>query len=94
MKNVFAMAIPNLPDPVFHRRAAKRVAKFLKALDGLVAITPHYPQGTLLFFETLNAAKVARNRFEAEGNACSAHIMHAEIGDDMKSVMITDVADE
>ncbi len=96
MKKAFAFAMPNLPMPTpWNRKKLNKVLELLKGLDGLIAITPYYPKGTLLFFETINQAKIARNRIEAAGpNQCGIHIMNAEIADDGQSVNITGKAEE
>ena len=56
----YTVAIPNLP---IHPN--KRVVKFIEdiqKMDGFVGIRPEYPYGTLVVFDTLNHAKVGRNR--------------------------------
>lgn len=83
----YAFVIPNLPAPtLFNRKKMKWIADLLNSLEGMIAITPSYPQGTILFFETLNQAKIARNKVLATGNAAGRNIMHAEIidGKDVK----------
>ncbi len=96
MHRAYGFAMPNLPTPTpFNRRLMKRVKELLDGLEGLIAVTPHYPEGTLLYFETLNQAKVARNKVEAAGpNPCGRHIMLCEISDDMKSVNVIGKAEE
>lgn len=76
-KDVFVLAIPNLPNPITHPKKAKKVAEALRNLEGLVSVTPYYPHGTILSFESYNAAKTARNIFRAEGNKVGNYIMDA-----------------
>ena len=75
----YTIAVPNCPDPVVHPVQAKRFADFLNGLDGLLGVHPHYPEGTILFFDTVEHAKNARMKFMAEGNKCGDYIMNAEI---------------
>ena len=89
----YTFAIPNLPVPtlfnrIFHRRELKAAADMLKELDGLIGITVSYPKGTLLHFETLNQAIIARNRITAMGNSCGVHIMESELDDETGAATI------
>ena len=96
MTQAYGFAMPNLPTPtLFNRKLMKQVKELLDSLEGLIAVTPHWPEGTLLFFETINQAKVARNIIEAKGpNRCGRHIMLCEISDDRQNVSITGIAEE
>lgn len=48
-------------------KASREAVKYIKTLDGLLGVHPSYPNGTLLLFESENAAKIARNRLNAKG---------------------------
>lgn len=58
-KKVYTVAIPNLP--VTLNKKTIEFCKWIATLDGFVGLKPEYPHGTLLFFETENQAKIARN---------------------------------
>lgn len=93
MKKCYTIAIPNLPNPVTHPALAKKTARFLKKCEGLLGVHPHYPEGTILFFDTLENAKAARWKFMSEGNKCGDYIMNAEMRDD-GSVVVNGVAEQ
>lgn len=93
MIKCFVVVTGGLPHPVLHARKAKAVLKFLKELDGLIAIHIFDRYHTFLCFGTLNQAKVARNRIRAEGNPAGNNIMSAEISDDRQTLNVLDRAD-
>ena len=80
---VYTITTGALPDPIFHRKQAKKVAEFFKGLDGLYGISPvPHPKGgtaTLIAFDTLNNAKAARNLLRHEGNSVGKYIMKARV---------------
>lgn len=84
----YTISIPNIPDPIRHPIQAKKVTEFLKTLPGLVGIHPHYPEGTILFFDTVEHARFAWAKFTLEGNECGKYIMRAEFSEDGTSVTI------
>ena len=94
----YTFAIPNLPVPtlfnrIFRRKMLRMTADMLKSLDGLTGITFSPPQGTLLHFETLNQAKIARNQIEALGNNCGVNIMESELDEETGAAYIKKIAD-
>ncbi len=89
----FVFAIGGLPDPIFQRRHAKKVADFLTNLDGFVGIHILDRWLTMICFETYNDAVRARNKIKAEGNSVADHIMNAEISDDKQNLTVLDPAD-
>ena len=93
MTKCFAFAIGGMSDPFMHPIQAKKVKDFLKELDGLLGIHLFDRYHTFLVFDTLNNAKVARNRFRAEGNQTGSNIMNAELSDDKQTLNIIDKAD-
>lgn len=48
-------------------RKSRQAVKEISKLKGLVGVYPHYPHGTLIFFESLNDAKRGRNVLECKG---------------------------
>lgn len=63
-------------------KASREAVKFIRDLDGLVGVHPHYPRGTLLLFDSLNNAKGARNLMEAKGIKCGNNICRGWINGD------------
>lgn len=81
-KKLWTVAIPNFEGPFGSRRQRKveeRLLTFIQKLDGFVAISPQYPRGILLLFETENNAKGARNLLRAEGVTCGTHICECSV---------------
>ena len=60
----------------------------MNSLDGMLGIHLVDRYHTLLAFETLNQAKIARNRIKAEGNPVGDHIMNAEISEDRQMITV------
>ena len=91
-KEVYTVSIPNLPLPTTrkNRKLIDGVIKLIKKQDGFIALSPEFPHGTILFFETLNDAKRARNNLRVELNAVGNYICKAEMEDDMSQVTIID----
>lgn len=75
---VYTVAVGNF-DP-FNRRSRQAV-KFIKGLEGLVGVHPHYPDGTLILFDSENNAKIARNLMTAKGILTGCNICEVEIDD-------------
>lgn len=88
MKECYVFGIGGLPDPLLHPIQAKKVSDFLKKLDGLAGLHLADRYHTLLAFETLNQAKIARNKIKAEGNPVGNHIMTAEISEDRQTITV------
>lgn len=61
----------------FNRKSRKAV-KFISKLEGLYGVQPCYPRGTLLLFESENAAKRA-NKLEFKGIQCGVNICECYI---------------
>lgn len=92
MTECFAFAIGGLPNPILHPKQADAMSKFLKGLDGFIGMHLYDRYHTFLVFDTLNHAKVARNRFTATGNRAGNHIMAATISDDQQTLTIGEPA--
>ena len=79
----YTMIVGALPNPMFHPKQAKKVAKFLKGLDGFYGIYPMWDKDhgytTMLVFDTYNNAKTARRELRREGNGVSTYIMKAKL---------------
>lgn len=75
---VYVFAIGHGTDPLWNPVKAKKeveaMAEILKGCEGLMGVHPIWPN-TLAAFDTLNNAKVARNRMEAAGSPCGKNIM-------------------
>lgn len=89
----YTFAIPNLPVPtlfnrIFRRKLLRMTADMINSLDGLKGITFSPPRGTLLHFGTLNQAKIARNRLEADGIKCGVYIMETELNEETGAARI------
>lgn len=93
MIKCYAITIPNLPDPILMQEEAQKVANFLSTLRGLLGLFPHYPEGTVLFFDSMDNARMARARFTEQGNPCGDYIVNAELTDDKKTVTMRDIAE-
>lgn len=78
-KYVWSVAVGNF-NPF--NKASREAVQFIKGLEGLVAVHPHYPRGTLLLFDSKNNAKGARNLMEAKGIQCGRNICRGCINGD------------
>lgn len=78
----YVFAVGNIPDPFTYAALAQGFVDFLNSLKGLVGVHPHYPQGTLLAFDTLENAEYARNQVIESGNQAAHYIMNAEVSAD------------
>ena len=60
---VYTVAVGNMPMlPKFLMpKAVTDAIEIIKKQEGLIGVTPMYPRGTLLLFDTENNAKGARN---------------------------------
>ena len=90
MTDVYSVATGNVD--VLNKRS-RRAAKYIMKQEGLTAVTPYFPDGTLWFFDSLNNAKIARNRMEAKGIKCGRNIMHAQLDEDTQEIVIIGKAD-
>ena len=70
-RELYAVIVGNLP---FRKKVVKRFANFIKRLDGAVAVTSCYPNGTIVYFDTLNDAKRGKNELK-----CVLHPVGDEI---------------
>lgn len=89
----YAFAVGGMPDPVRHPIEARKVKRFMDGLEGLIGVNLHSRYQTLLIFETLNQAKIARNQLGAAGNHTGRNIMKCEIQHD-DTLYVQEVADE
>lgn len=78
-KQVWTVAVGNF-NPLM--KASRDAIGFISGLEGLVAVHPHYPNGTLLLFDSLNNAKGARNLMEAKGIQTGRNICRGCINGD------------
>lgn len=74
----YTVAVGNI-DPA--NKNSRKAVKYIATLPGLVGVHPHYPDGTLILFDTENAAKVARNLMNAKGIQTGRNICAVEIDD-------------
>lgn len=58
---------------------SREAVKIIKKLEGFLGIKPCYPKGTLLLFESENAAKSGRNTLETKGIQCGRNICECYI---------------
>lgn len=61
----YTVAIANLP--VFPNKEIKQFIDYVSGMKGFVGIHPHYPNGTLLIFDSKSHAREARAMIEAYG---------------------------
>lgn len=75
---VFGIGLGTDPtwNPVKAEKEAIVMAEILEGCEGLLGVHPEWPR-TVAAFDTLNNAKVARNRMEAAGRPCGKNIMNA-----------------
>lgn len=59
-------------------KKSREALNFIKNLEGFVGAQPHYPYGTLWFFDSENNAKIARNLMQAKGILCGKNICKVE----------------
>ena len=60
-------------------RASRKAVKYISTLQGLLGVTPYYPHGTAIIFDTLNNAKIAKNLMEAKGIQTGREIGEVDI---------------
>lgn len=72
----YTVTIGNFSTPLTEEQ--KKVLEITQEFKGLIAFVPHYPDGTLLLFETLNDAKEARNIFRYENVLTGTNIVEIE----------------
>ena len=93
---VYVFAIGHGTDPLWNPVKAKKevvaMAEILKGCEGLLGVHPIWPN-TLAAFDTLNNAKVARNRLEAAGRPCGKNIMNARWYRARGEIEVRDVAE-
>ena len=78
-RELYAVIVGNLP---FRRKVIRRFTNFIKRLDGAVAMTSCYPNGTLVYFDTLNDAKVGKNELKCALHPVDDRIFKFVIGKD------------
>lgn len=73
---LWSVAVGNLPllPRFLQPKGTKRAVELIKEQEGLVAVHPCYPRGTLLLFDTENNAKGARNILRYNGVQCGDNI--------------------
>ena len=72
----WTVAVGNVNPFSSRSRAAVR---YIKKLDGFVGVHPCPPRGTLVLFESENAAKRARNNMDMKGIRTGRNICEVEI---------------
>lgn len=90
-KEVYTVSIPNFPLPISrkNKKLIESVVNLIKKQEGFIGLSPEYPYGNILFFETLNDAKRARNNLRAELNAVGTNICAATM-EDSGAITITE----
>lgn len=74
----WSVAVGNF-DPL--QKESREALEYIKGLKGLVGAHPKYPHGTLIFFDTENNAKTARNMMDAKGIQTGRNICELDIGE-------------
>lgn len=76
---VWTVAVGNLPilPKELMPKGVTEAIKLIKEQEGLIGVTPMYPRGTLLLFDTENNAKGARNMLRFNGVKCGDNICKA-----------------
>lgn len=76
---VWTVAVGNIPllPRVLMPKGVTKAIKLIKEQKGLIGVTPMYPRGTLLLFDTENNAKGARNMLRFNGVKCGDNICQA-----------------
>lgn len=72
----WSVAVGNI-NPI--HRASRKAVKYISTLKGFIGFFPHYPHGTLCFFETENDAKRGRNLMNTKGIPTGRNICEFEI---------------
>lgn len=89
---IYTVAIGNYDHAVLgseaERNAAKRDIAIIRALSGMVAIYPAYPNGNLVLFDSLDAARAARKSLEQHGIQTGHNICRGDLDDDFRTVTI------
>lgn len=66
----WAFGVGNLTMNPLFRKMQKEIIDLIKSQDGFKGLTPMYPRGTLLVFDTENNAKGARNILRSKDIKC------------------------
>lgn len=80
---IFAVECLHVPGKKFFK-----LLGYLKEQNDFIGIHPCYPDGDLLVWETLNAAKIAKNTIEALGIKTADHIMHGTLSEDKQDLLV------
>lgn len=78
---VYSVAVGNIPvlPKMLMPKAVKDAIKLISKQEGLIGVTPMFPRGTLLLFDTENHAKGARNELRFNGMKCGKNICKLHI---------------
>ncbi len=92
---VFGIGLGTDPlwNPVKAKKEVEAMAEILNGCEGLMGVHPIWPN-TLAAFDSLNNAKIARNRMEAAGRPCGKNIMNARWYRARGEIVVRDVAKE
>ena len=76
---VYTVAVGNLPllPKFLMPKNVTKAIELIRDQEGLIGVTPMYPRGTLLLFDTENNAKGARNVLRFNGVKCGDNICKA-----------------
>lgn len=80
MAIAWTVIVGNISIKTRHRKTLKEFVRILKEdCEGFLGVNPCPPYGTILFFKTLNDAKISRNVLESKGIKCSREICDVHI---------------
>ena len=80
---IFAVECLHVPGKKFFK-----LLGYLKEQEDFIGIHPHYPDGDLLVWKTLNAAKIAKNTIDALGINTANHIMNGTFDEDKQDLLV------
>jgi len=85
--NVFIFAVECLHVP---GKKFFKLLGYIKEQDDFIGIHPCYPDGDLLVWKTLNAAKIAKNTIDALGIKTANHIMSGTLDASSQNLTVLD----
>lgn len=80
---IFAVECLHVPGKKFFK-----LLGYIKEQDDFIGIHPCYPDGDLLVWKTLNAAKIAKNTIEALGIKTANHIMNGTLDPNTEALTV------
>lgn len=80
---LYSVAVGNIAP---WKKTSREAVKYITILKGMKAVHPNYPNGTLILFNSLNNAKIGRNKMKLQGIKCGDNICKWAVSEDWQSM--------